>query len=238
MKISSHYLWIVPFFSFLGGYYIMSSLYTNKTLKTPLVVGLSLSHATRLLSDHNLNVRILAEKEEADLPAGTILSQNPAAKSPIKEHQSIFLVISTIPEPTVTPNLIGCSPDAIENIANSRSLKYKSYTIESNYPANTCFAQYPCPGHALDKNPLIVYIAAPHNKPVIMPNLIGQAVPEVADFLTSHDMVPQLIHQPPIHDGHICSSACSVTDQRPLAGSLVARNGTNPLHIHLQVEER
>jgi eukaryotic-like serine/threonine-protein kinase len=238
VKNSRHYVWVVPFLSFLGGYYLMSTLYTNKTLQTPLVVGRSIAQAVRILSDHNLNIRILAEKEDPDLPAGTIISQNPAAKSSIKPQQSIFLVVSTTPQPTAVPHLIGCSAQEIEKTLQERGIKYKAYPIESNYPSNTCFAQWPAPGSSLDTQPIVVYIALPNRKPIIMPNFVGRPVPEVADFLTSHDMIPQLIHQPAVPDGHICSSACIITDQRPMAGSLVARDGDKQLHIHLQVEER
>ncbi|MFI5332690.1 MAG: PASTA domain-containing protein [Candidatus Babeliales bacterium] len=216
----------------------MSTLYTNKIIQTPVVVGMPVAQAVRLLSDHNLNIRILAEKEDADLPAGTIISQNPTGGSSIKPQQSIFLVVSTTPQPTIIPRFIGCSAQDIEKIAHERNFKYKLHSLESNYPSNTCFAQWPAPGTVIDKEPLVVYIAAPNRKPIIMPSFIGRPVPEVADFLTSHEMVPQLIHQPAVPDGHICSSACRITDQRPMAGSLVARNSTAPLHIHLQVEER
>lgn len=238
MKHLRHYLWIVPFASFLGGYSIMSMLYTNKTIKTPSVIGMHLDQAVRLLSDQQLNVRILAEKEDPDIPAGTIVSQNPLPQSAIKPHQSIFLVISRLPQPRKVPNFIGCSLEDIEKKAQELGVKYKCYTQASNYPAGSCFAQWPAAGTTLDTNPVIIYMATPEQRPVIMPNLIGRPVPDVTEFLINHDMVPQLIHQPSVPDGHICSSACMVADQRPSVGSLVARNGTHPLHIHLQVEER
>jgi serine/threonine-protein kinase len=238
MKNLRHYLWAIPFLSFLCGYYSMSTLYTNKIIRTPSVVGMQFAQAARLLADNQLNVRILGEKEDPDLPAGTIISQNPLPNSSIKPQQSVFLVISSEPQPLKAPNFVGRSLQEIEKIAQDRSLKYKLFMRPCNYPANICFAQWPSAGSTLDTNPLIVYVATADQRPVIMPNLIGHSVPDVADFLINHEMVPQLIHQPDVPDGHICSSGCIVTDQRPLAGSLVARNGASPLNIHLQVEER
>lgn len=238
MKHAISYLWTIPFLSFLGGYYVMSTLYTNKTIPTPSVVGMQLNQAVRLLSDQQLNVRILAEKEDADLPAGTIISQNPPAKSLIKPNQSIFLVVSTTPQPTHVPRLIGCTEAEIEQIAQKQNIRYKIYPLECKYPANTCCAQWPAPGSILDTHPLILYMAQNKHKPILMPDLRGHSVPAVADFLTNHDMVPELMHHPSVPDGHICSSACIVTDQRPIAGSLVPRENAKQLHIHLQVEER
>lgn len=215
----------------------MSSLYTHKTIQTPSVVGMSLNNAARILSEHNLNLRILAEKEDPDLPSGTIISQVPVAHSPIKPHQSLFLVTSTTPQPTTSPRLVSHLVDNVEDVLTKKGIKYKLYTLESNYPTGTCIGQWPAAGNSLDNNKLIAYVSTTNSKPVLMPNLVGRTVPEVADFLTSHEMIPQLIHNPSVPDGHICST-CYVTDQRPLAGSLIARNGKNPAHIHLQVEER
>ena len=63
MKTST-YLWLLPFLSFLCGYQLIRSLYTVNTLTTPSIIGKEIQDAIKILSDNNLNPRILTEKED------------------------------------------------------------------------------------------------------------------------------------------------------------------------------
>jgi len=96
-KIAQNIIWIFPFSSFFLGYFFLSAWYHVERVKTPSLVGTNLPHAFQTLSQHQLNPRLLAIKEDPDIEQGTILSQTPSAGHPIKPHQPVFLVISKKP---------------------------------------------------------------------------------------------------------------------------------------------
>src|SRR5579863_8514253 len=87
-------LWLLPFISFLIGYQLISHMYTVESLETPTVIGKTLPDALSILTAHNLNPRLQANKEVTELPTGTILNQLPLPKTKIKPNQNIYLVIS------------------------------------------------------------------------------------------------------------------------------------------------
>jgi beta-lactam-binding protein with PASTA domain len=88
------YLWILPFICFLGGYWLMSVVYKTKTLQTPALVGKTVQEALRITANNALSIRLVKEQEDPELPAGTIISQNPLPNTHIKSHQAIQCVIS------------------------------------------------------------------------------------------------------------------------------------------------
>ena len=155
--ISKNILWLVPFICFLSGYMIVRSLFHINTISTPSVVGKHLYEAFALLSNQHLNVRLLAQKEDADLPNGTVINQVPSPGQMVKPRQTVFLALSKQPPIPIAPQLIGKHYQTIKNEIRSAKLRFKAYFLESPYPANTCIAQMPSPHKSLSDNILIVY---------------------------------------------------------------------------------
>lgn len=223
-------LWTIPFFSFLAGYYLINLLYTIPELQTPCVVGKQLPEAVKILSNHNLNARLLAEKEDADLPDYTIVSQTPREEAKIKAHQSVFLVLTRQPEKPQAPHLLGKTSDQIEAALHKKHIRHKCYSITSNHPKGHCFAQYPRPEERLDDNSLICYMSNGSEKPIIVPDLRGKPLTEVQEFLATHDITPEIT-------GSSRKDICSViVEQRPLPGSIVPHNQCGGLNIQLQIK--
>ena len=90
----SRFLWITPFTTFILGYFFISFISTSPTLTTPSLVGQNLNKAVEILSQKNLNIRIVGHKDESEWPEGTIVSQTPSAGTAIKEHQALYLVVA------------------------------------------------------------------------------------------------------------------------------------------------
>jgi len=205
------------------------------TIATPSLIGNSIHNAIILLSQHNLNVRILGEKEDADVPPGTVLSQTPAPGQYIKSHQSVFLLLAKQPPEQYAPLVLNQTTEVIKQLAHQQNLHIKQYTLPTIYPTDTCFAQYPCADEPLPHNePLIAYIAQAITKPIIWPDFTGYTVEEIRSFLASHNITIEPIHRYPIAKNHTCSQ-CIVQNQRPYAGSLITINPTKPLQVQLQV---
>ncbi|HRN78132.1 MAG TPA: PASTA domain-containing protein [Candidatus Dependentiae bacterium] len=228
-----NYLWTLPFLLFISGYIGIQVALHQPQITTPSLVGNSIHYAITVLSHNNLNIRILSEKEDADLPPGTVLSQTPAAGQLIKPHQSVFVLLSKQPPTHTVPNLLHQSIDDIKTLTKKSGINCRYYVLPSTYPLDTCFAQYPIAGQSLEHESLVAYIAAPLQKPIIWPDFYGCTVSEVQSFLSSYQVSIQVLHQYTLKN-HTCSE-CVVINQRPQAGSLIMLDPEKPLHVQLQV---
>lgn len=236
MKINfNHLLWLTPFASFLIGYAIMASFFKPQHIETPALVGKTIVDAVRIASKHDLSLRISAEKDDSDLPDGTIISQTPSAQTIIKARQAIYIVLSKKPALEQTPNLLQKSASEIAEIAQKKGIQVKTYQLpSSNTPANCCIAQTPAPGTPLERKNMAVYLCNDTLKPVIMPNFKGQLLPDVQEFLQLHGITPSIIYTNPLGQAAPLQQNI-VVDQRPLPGTLVTLSPEKPLLIQLQV---
>jgi beta-lactam-binding protein with PASTA domain len=233
MKRFSNLLWLSPFISFIAGYALISFFCANKTLITPSLIGQNLDKALINIAKQNLTVRVVSQKDNADLQEGTILSQTPAPGARIKEHQSLYLTISQKPAPTQVPNLHTKTSTQATQLLHAQSLHAKVYKISCDGTADQCIAQWPHKGTPADRT-VIVYACDSAGKPVIMPNLKTKPVDEVVSFLALNGINPTILHQTPRESGHQCT-LCTVIDQRPLAGAIVFVSGDKAVQVQLQV---
>ena len=228
-------LWILPFISFLGGYIVLDMLFAPEFIDTPSVVGININQGVSILSQYNLNLRLLSSQENPLLEQGTIVSQTPIAGQKIKENQSVYVVISVKPPKLQTPNIVGKALPEIQSELAQKKINAKIYYLESMYPHNKCFAQFPSANTDLEETQkIIVYVSQESKKPHIMPNFKGKHINEIIDLLNTYAEQVTVIHSPPAPENHECS--CIVNDQRPIAGSLINKDSQKKLHIQLQAQ--
>lgn len=238
-KLFHHLLWFLPFFAFAVGYFALSFIFKSKTINTPALMGKSIDKAITILSDQNLNMRIVGTKPDADLPEGTIISQTPAAGSKIKENQTMYVVIAKKPAAIIAPDLKNKTISCAQKIAQDLGITIKHHSIPSEAPKDHCIAQVPSVGNELENNTMMVYVSSEENKPVIMPSFKNVPVDQVLSFLQLHGITPTIIHSRPelLGPNHQCTQ-CIVIDQRPMAGSLIQINTDKMPSIQLQAQER
>jgi beta-lactam-binding protein with PASTA domain len=231
-----HFIWILPFAFFLGGYSLVSLLLSSDALETPSLIGKNMHDALSILSKHNLNARIITHKEDADLEPGTIINQIPQPGTKIKPNQSMYLTTSIKPATKNAPQFVHGDLKTIEQEAKNAGLVLKTYTLHSNFPKNTCFAQSPTAGTAIKNPTIIAYISSDTHKPVLVPNFKGKSLASVLEFLEMHDIKSNIIY-PQQETDVPHNKEYTVTDQRPLPGSFVQLNAEKPLVMQLQVQE-
>jgi beta-lactam-binding protein with PASTA domain len=235
-SLITRFLWLMPFAAFLAGYWCMRIWYPPIIIETPSLLGKTVQEAMRIVADSNINLRLLEEREVQDLPEGTILQQNPPAKIPIKEYQSIFCVVSKKGERSI-PSLIGKSMTEAVQILDSKGIAYKQYSVESNQPEGTCIAQDPAVGMPANQNPMTLYGAKSYPKQVIVPSFLYMTVGMVRQFLESSQVTSEVIHKEPVESTHQCDQQCIISDQRPCAGTIVVLDDKKPLHVQLLVSK-
>lgn len=227
MKIQKSF-WIIPFLCFILGYQITRFFLTIDGIETPGLVGLTVTEAVKILSKNSLNVRILSDKEDAELPDGTIVSQTPATGRRIKSNQSIFLSISKKPENPIAPQFVGKTLKDAENCTRKIVSHNKIYPIESCHPSGTCIAQHPHAGTALEDSKVLLYVSDKKRRSAILPSLVGRPPEEVIAFLDESGIPYEIVGQQKAN-----LSKQRISDQRPLAGSFVEID--NPPTVQLQV---
>lgn len=196
---------------------------------------MDIHQAVATLSNHNLNIRILNEKQDPELPNGTIVSQSPTSGTPIKPRQSVFLTLSKQPPIMKAPNCIGLNNDEITHHLNQLGLKSRIHTFDNTpYPKQSCFAQIPTPNSPLQGKTITLYQSSGQKKAILWPNFIGNPVNQIIEFLADHGIKPHITHYPPAKPGHTCDE-CTISDQRPLAGSLLILDENNPPYVQLRV---
>lgn len=215
MKIKtflSNYTWIIPFVAFLGGYLLLDFLLAEPSIETPDIIGKNIAQATKLLSQHNFNIRISAEKEDSELADGTIIAQTPHHKK-IKPYNAIFVVVSKKPTTLSASSLIGQSKQSIEKITQPQKLRTMFVTLPNNaWASGYCFAQLPQIGHAIKDHTMTAFLTpTEQEKLVIMPDFKSMKKIAVQEFLTLHD-IKYTLHP---------SELDYITEQRPFAGSIV-----------------
>jgi serine/threonine-protein kinase len=225
------YLWILPFISFLGGYWLMSVVYKTKTLQAPALVGKTIQEALRISADNSLSIRLVKEQEDSELPAGTIISQSPLPNTHIKSHQAIQCVISKKTE-HLAPRLIGKKIEDMQSELDSLGISYKLYPIASSAPEGTCIAQDPAPDVPMPSKVLQIYVAKNTLQQFLFPDLRQKSIEEVKNFLSSAPVTIQVTHAFEQTENHNCSD-CIVSDQRPRPGSIVSLDKEKPIQVQL-----
>lgn len=227
------FLWLMPFASFILGYLLISLFIKQPSLQAPTIVGKTLDQAVLTLSQSNLNIRIVGQKEDAQLAEGTILTQTPAPGSIIKEQQALYVTIAKKPVPLAMPNLVGKTESQAVAEIEALSLHAQIHHLASDKLIGTVIAQSPEPGLSASTHSITLYIATDPQKPILMPHFKNRSLDEVISFLELHGITPTILHTPVAPD-HRCTN-CMVIDQRPLAGTFFKMSKEKPLQVQLQV---
>ena len=107
----------------------------------PDLSGMTLDEARRTLEKAGLALKGQVEEEESDsVPAGQIISQNPAAGSQISKGTEIAVTVSTGKKQVRVPDVKGLSLDEARSTLESMGLRLEPNYIDSHEPENRVLA--------------------------------------------------------------------------------------------------
>ncbi len=211
------FFFLLPFLFFGMGYFFTRSFFYSDPFPIPSIIGKELLEGLSELSLAQLNARLIDQKEDAELPAGTILNQIPSPGQAARIRQTIYLVTTKKPNCPMAPSLVGKTIFRIEQELQSTAIKIRQFPIISNYPKGTCIAQIPAAGEPFESHKLILYIAQPSSQPYLIPNFSGRYLSDVQDLLSLHSFKIDIIYP----NRRIKAADPIVISQRPLAGSFI-----------------
>jgi len=226
-------LWMAPFCAFILGYLLFYLLLRVEYVTAPALVGTNLQHALGASSNSHLNLQLVGQREDRDIPAGTIISQMPHAGRKLRPNQSLFVVITTAPPLQPMPKLVGTPHERIKLILGPLSIKSKLFFVPSIYPTGNCIGQTPLPHQPATLEPALIYCAQQSCRPIIWPDFVGHSLENATAFLRDHQIAVQVNHEKPRPKSPDPAEA-TVTDQRPLAGSLLVIDPEQPPMVQLQ----
>ncbi len=233
-KHSFYILSCLPLLALLASY-SATHIYMNRgSIKTPNLLGIDLLQAAELLAPVKLNVRVLGNKIEPDLPIGTILHQHPLPSTAIKENQTVFVVTSLQPESVKMPSLIGFTKQEADDLISPLGIRKKYVYTTSNHPKSTCFAQFPSPQSSITGCELIIILIAQDNRPLLVPDLRGLSVYEASELLNMHDMQMTVSHREQLPLEHTCLTNCHIVHQNPAPGTMFIKTGNQPPSLALE----
>lgn len=214
------------------GYQFLNFMYKSHNIITPHLIGRNIEEALTELSSYTLNTRILSQKEDIHVPAGTVLSQIPLPSQHIKPHQTVFLTTAKHPEQKRALNFKNKLLHEVEPFLQRERIRYKKFFIESVGKNNSCIAQIPEAENPISKDGMIFYFSDETSQKVLFPSFEKQSVEDVKEFLNNYGLTPHIFHTSTQSHNHTCRR-CTVKEQKPLPGSFV--NLKEPFNIQLKV---
>jgi hypothetical protein len=231
-KYLRDFYWITPFMCFILGYQFFSFFFYQSVIQTPIIVGKTLPEAACLLSKNNLNMRMITEQEDPDIPAGTIISQMPQAHSAIKPQQTVFFVLSKKPFQPRIPDIRGKTFLDYSKKLRDLKIRYHTFYVQSDQPEGTCLAQIPALEEEISSSGAILYVASQEADALLFPSCKGKSISEVKQFLEKYNIPVNVYHTYETTAHHTCKQ-CVVFEQKPLAGSFVSLK--DPFTVQLKV---
>jgi len=120
------------------------NFYTHhgQNIAVPNLVGLKITNLKNALEPHNFNYKIVDSLYDVNKAPGTVLDQDPARDSKVKEGRTIYLTISmTLPPDVRMPDLIDVSSRQAEAMLQSFGLVIGEISYRSDMAKNAVLEQ-------------------------------------------------------------------------------------------------
>jgi beta-lactam-binding protein with PASTA domain len=233
-KIMNYSLYVfIPFIAFLAGFGLISFFVHEKSLKTPALLGHSVTYALRQATDQGFTLKILAEKEAPETTPGTILAQKPVPGALIKPKQAVFITIAKAPNQSNIPDFTGLQEAKWQQKAAQDALFIKTFPLIHHAPLGTVIAQSPEAGLAYDNQTVKLLVSSGPQTKRIMPDLTGQDSVIAQEFLENYGITVSLFKESYDFKKYRDFLPGTIIAQKPLPGSWIDLK--KPLLVQLVV---
>ena len=177
-----------------------------------------------------------SEAFDATVPAGTVVSQEPAPDTELAAGSAVSYVVSAGPAPVAVPDLVGLAADEAEAALEDAGLTGEaSEAFDATVPAGTVVCQEPAPDTELAAGSAVSYVVSAGPAPVAVPDLVGLQQDEATSALGSASLAVGTISNA-VDD----AAVGEVIAQDPLSGTevppgssidLVVSAGSTPVEV-------
>ena len=186
----------------------------------PSLAGQTVNGATALLSDAGLTLKVEeTRRPDPAVPAGQILTQDPAAGARTRRQRSVKVWVSAGPRSNIVPSLIGETQRTAQMQIQQDGLQMAGIAVirSSDYPTDVVVSQSPPPSSHGGPVSLLVN-GGERASSYVMPDLIGVNGDRAADLLRSRGFRASVVGDHP-YPG---VPAGVVLRQNPQAGFQIA----------------
>ena len=171
------------------------TLYFNpvKELKAiPDVVGHQLAQAKDLLTAQGFAIGAPVEVENAAIPAGQVISQQPPASTPAKQGTPVILTVSQGAGQFTIPGLAGAPQDVAKNLLQGDPGKLVVVLASENndtVPSGDVIRTVPGPDTVVNKGSTITLYISTGPTPVVVPPLVGLTEANARSLLADKGLI-------------------------------------------------
>ncbi len=187
-------------------------------VQVPTVVGLPQRKAIAQLAGAGLVVERVVEQADGTVPDGQVISTSPAAGQAVDRGSSVTVFVSSGPQKTSVPDVVGLTKQQAQQTLGSRGFQV-TITEQGSDSAEpgTVLSQNPSAGGKVDPGATVAIVVARAIPKVDVPDLSGQTKAEASDTLTAAGLVPR------VSSRDVADSALDgvVVAQTPAAGTQV-----------------
>jgi beta-lactam-binding protein with PASTA domain len=211
-----------------AGFFILSSLlkaYTHhgENIEVPALQGMKLSDLDVILAKNKFEYKVVDSLYDSDKKPGTVLDQDPAPKSMVKEGRTLYLTINAINPPDVKmPDLIDVSYRQAEAMLQSFGLVPGDINYKADLAKNAVLEQRyknrPIkPGTMIPKGSSIDLVLGDGlgDLELSVPDLIGLTEEEAKSVLVKNSLSLGLVHFDEEANDH---ASAKIYSQSPLPG--------------------
>lgn len=144
-------------------------------ISVPDVVGLNQAAAEAAISGAALVVGNVTTASSATVPAGDVISQNPAAGTEVGEGATVDLVVSSGPALVTVPTVVGLTQASAEAAITSAGLALGTVTTTNSdtVPAGNVISQTPTGGTQVTEGANVDLVVSSGPALVTVPNVVG-----------------------------------------------------------------
>jgi serine/threonine-protein kinase len=171
------------------GYVFATSGNASGSVPVPSLVGMKLdgdAGAKVRLAEAGLGVGVT--EQQADDPAGTVISQSPAPGRFVDAHGDVRLVVSKGPPPVAIPDMstVGSVDAAVAALQQAGFAVTQVHRYDDTVPANGIIATQPSFPAKAPRDSSVTLIISDGPQPVTVPDVSGATYDDAAAKLAAH----------------------------------------------------
>ena len=196
----------------------------------PDLTGLSQTQAESKLEQAGLRMNGVSQQSSAEVKAGLIISQSPAAGSRVPKNTAVSIVISKGPEMVTVPNVVNMTREAATQRLETAGFKVEVQESPSTtVPEGTVTAQEPAAGESAPKGSTVTITVAKRPAQKAVPDVVGKTAAAARMTLEGQGFVVNELVDITTTDP---SKAGKVASQSPAGGDLADEGSTVTIHIY------
>ncbi|MER5940933.1 Stk1 family PASTA domain-containing Ser/Thr kinase [Streptomyces sp. NPDC001928] len=209
---------------------------SNSQVPVPSLVGETQASAKDLLTNSDLKLGTVTQKECEDQPKGNICAQTPEPKTEVDKGTAVDIVVSKGAPKVTVPSVIGLDLDEAKDKleGDDYQLKVKTEFRESPDEENTVLDQDPVKGEEVEKGSEVTLTVAKAEEKSTVPDVLNQTCDAAKAQMTANNLVGNCVEvetQDPNQVGKVIGTS-------PQAGSEADKNSTVTIQIGKQAQQK